>query len=137
MRVHLALRRMSLREADLLEYDLKGVAGVVSVKVFDRTQDAVITYTCPRADIVRALSSFSFTSERALARLPEHTSRALNREYEDKLVFTVCRRAFSRLFLPVPVQTPSRCSARSNTSAQDSVPCCTANSLSPCSTRRP
>lgn len=105
MRVHLALRRMSLREADLLEYDLKGVAGVVSVKVFDRTQDAVITYTCPRADIVRALSSFSFTSERALARLPEHTSRALNREYEDKLVFTVCRRAFSRLFLPVPVQT--------------------------------
>ena len=105
MRVHLALRRMSLREADLLEYDLKGVAGVVSVKVFDRTQDAVITYTCPRADIVRALSSFSFTSERALARLPEHTARALNREYEDKLVFTVCRRAFSRLFLPVPVQT--------------------------------
>ena len=105
MRVHLALRRMSLREADLLEYDLKGVAGVVSVKVFDRTQDAVITYTCPRMDIVRALSSFSFTSERALARLPEHTSRVLNREYEDKLVFTVCRRAFSRLFLPVPVQT--------------------------------
>ena len=105
MRVHLALRRMSLREADLLEYDLKGVAGVVSVKVFDRTQDAGITYTCPRADIVRALSSFSFTSERALARLPEHTARALNREYEDKLVFTVCRRAFSRLFLPGPVQT--------------------------------
>lgn len=105
MRVHLALRRMSLREADLLEYDLRGVAGVTAVKVFDRMQDAIITYTCPRADIVRALSSFSFTSERALARLPEHTSRALNREYEDKLVFTVCRRAFSRLFLPVPVQT--------------------------------
>ena len=105
MRVHLALRRMSLREADLLEYDLKGVCGVTSVKVFDRTQDAVITYTCPRADIVRALASFSFTSERAISRLPEHTSRALNREYEDKLVFTVCRRAFSRLFLPIPVRT--------------------------------
>ena len=28
-----------------------------------------------------------------------------NREYEDKLVFTVCRRAFSRLFLPIPVRT--------------------------------
>ena len=105
MRVHLALRRMSLREADLLEYDLKGVCGVTSVKVFDRTQDAIITYTCPRAEIVRALASFSFTSERALSRLPEHTSRALNREYEDKLVFTVCRRAFSRLFLPIPVRT--------------------------------
>ena len=105
MRVHLALRRMSLREADLLEYDLKGVCGVTSVKVFDWTQDAVITYTYPRADVVRALASFSFTSERAISRLPEHTSRALNREYEDKLVFTVCRRAFSRLFLPIPVRT--------------------------------
>ena len=37
--------------------------------------------------------------------VPEHTSRALNREFEDKLVFTVCRRMFNRLFLPVPVAT--------------------------------
>ena len=28
-----------------------------------------------------------------------------NREYEDKLVFTVCRRAFSQLFLPIPMRT--------------------------------
>ena len=44
MRVHLACRRMSLREADILEYYLKNVTGVTAVKVFDRTQDAIITY---------------------------------------------------------------------------------------------
>ena len=43
MRVHPAPRRMWLREADLLESDLQGIAGAVSVKVFDRTQYAVIT----------------------------------------------------------------------------------------------
>lgn len=34
MRVHLACRRMSLREADILEYYLKNVPGVTAVKVF-------------------------------------------------------------------------------------------------------
>ena len=34
MRVHLACRRMSLRETDILEYYLKNVPGVTAVKVF-------------------------------------------------------------------------------------------------------
>ena len=105
MRVHLACRRMSLREADILEYYLKNVPGVTAVKVFDRTQDAIITYQADRTALIRALAVFSFTSEQAAALVPEHTSRQLNREYEDKLVLTVCRRAFSRLFLPYPITT--------------------------------
>ena len=105
MRVHLCCRSMSLHEADILEYYLKNVSGVASVKVFDRTQDAIITYDDGRTAIVQALAAFRFTSETALALVPEHTSRALNREYEDKLVFTVARRAFSTLFLPLPVRS--------------------------------
>ena len=96
---------MSLREADILEYYLKSISDVVSVKVFDRTQDAVVVYRGARAGVVQALAGFSFTSEQALACLPEHTPRALNREYEDKLVFTVCRRMASKLFLPLPVRS--------------------------------
>ena len=105
LRVHLACRAMSLREADILEYYLRAVPGVQSVKVYDRTQDAVIAYTGSRDGVVAALASFSFTSEQALALVPDHTARALNREYEDKLVFTVCRRIVSRLFLPAPITT--------------------------------
>ena len=100
MRVHLACRRMSLREADILEYYLKNVPGVTAVKVFDRTQDAIITYQTDRTALIRALAAFSFASEQAIALVPEHTSWQLNREYEDKLVFMVCRRAFSWLFRP-------------------------------------
>ena len=105
LRVHLACRAMSLREADILEYYLRAVPGVQSVKVYDRTQDAVIAYTGSRDGVVAALASFSFTSEQALALVPDHTAHALNREYEDKLVFTVCRRIVSRLFLPAPITT--------------------------------
>ena len=35
MRVHLCLARMSLREADVLEYYLRAVDGVTGVQVFD------------------------------------------------------------------------------------------------------
>ena len=45
LRVHLHCARMSLHEADLLEYYLRSVDGVTEVTVYDRTQDAVVRYT--------------------------------------------------------------------------------------------
>ncbi len=42
LRVHLHCARMSLHEADLLEYYLRSVDGVTEVTVYDRTQDAVV-----------------------------------------------------------------------------------------------
>ena len=44
IRVHLNCRRMTLHQADVLEYYLRNVDGVREVSVFDRTQDAVIVY---------------------------------------------------------------------------------------------
>ena len=103
LRVHLCCGRMSLRQADVLEYYLRSQAGVQSVKVYDRTQDAVVRYTGEKKAMLHALAVFSFGKAEAMELVPEHTSRALNREFEDKLVTTVIRRGLSRLFLPVPV----------------------------------
>ena len=105
MRVHLFCRRMSLHEADILEYYLKNIDGVAEATVFDRTQDAVITYRSSRAALVQALAAFSFEKGEQMALVPEHTSRALNREYEDKLSWTVIRRVISKLFFPLPLTT--------------------------------
>lgn len=44
MRVHLACAHMTLHQADVLEYYLKNIAGVLDVKVFDRTCDAVVSF---------------------------------------------------------------------------------------------
>lgn len=102
LRVHLMQTRMTLTQADVLEYYMKTVDGVTDVQVYDRTGDAVIHYLCGRAAIINALSAFSYESSAVFA--PEHTGRELNRAYEDKIVFTVLGRAVSRLFIPMPVR---------------------------------
>ena len=103
LRVHLCCERMTLSQADVLEYYLLALEGVKSVKVYDRTRDAVVVYDGARAGVVRALAAFSFAKAEKLELVPEHTSRVLNREFEDKLAVTVMRRCVSRLFLPVPI----------------------------------
>ena len=105
LRVHLSCCRMSLREADVLEYYLRALPGVEDVKVYDRTQDAVICYRAERAGLIAALSAFSFAKAEDMELVPEHTARALNREFEDKLAMTVMCRVFNRLFLPAPLAT--------------------------------
>ncbi len=103
LRVHLCCGRMSLHQADVLEYYLRCLEGVQSVKVYDRTQDAVVVYGGSRDTVIRGLAAFSFQKAEAMELVPEHTARALNREFEDKLTGTVIRRCLSRLFLPVPI----------------------------------
>ena len=103
LRVRLSCKRITLRQADVLEYYLLAVDGVRSVKVYDRTRDAVVVYDAERERMIRALARFSFEKAEKLDLAPEHTSRTLNREFEDKLALTVMRRCASNLFLPAPV----------------------------------
>ena len=104
LRVHLCCGRMTLSQADVLEYYLRAQDGVQEVRVYDRTQDAVVLYDAERGSVLRALAVFSFAKAEAMELVPEHTSRALNREFEDKLAVAVMRR-FSKLFLPAPITT--------------------------------
>ena len=104
--MHFCMRRMTLKQADLAEYYLKRLDGVSDVKVYDRTCDLIILYhTAKREEILSALSAFSFEQAEALGLVPEHTGRALNREFEDKLVFSVLQRMAVKLFLPFPVRS--------------------------------
>ena len=104
LRVHLSCSRMTLRQADVLEYYLKHATGAETVQVFDRTCDAVIVYLCARETVIRALAAFSFQKAETMDLVPAHTPRELNREFEDKLAMTVLRHAFSKLFLPLSVR---------------------------------
>ena len=87
--------RMTVSQADVLEFYLRAQNGVQAVKVYDRTQDAVVLYEAERGNIIRALATFSFAKAEAMELVPEHTSRALNREFEDKLAVAVMRRCIS------------------------------------------
>ncbi len=103
LRIHAEQGRMTLRQADILEAYLRRVNGVTEVAVYDRTCDAVIHFHGAREAVVSALAAFSYETSAALA--PEHSSRELNREYQDKLVFAVGRRMFNKLLLPLPLRT--------------------------------
>ena len=103
MRVHTMQGAMSLQQADILEAYLNRVSGVTKATVYDRTGDAVICYDGPRETVTKALSSFAYAKEQALA--PEHSSRTLNRDFEDKLVASLCWRGIKQLFVPSSVRT--------------------------------
>ncbi len=101
IRIHAVQNHMTLKQADILEYYLRAVDGVTDVKVYDRTCDAVILFVCKREDVIRALSGFSYNDDSAVALVPEHTGRELNREYQDKIVFLGLKYAVKRLLFPV------------------------------------
>lgn len=103
IRVRAMQKHMSLAQADILEAYICHIDGVTAVKVYDRTCDAVIRYNSAREDLAQALSCFSYETSTELA--PEHSGRALNREYQDKLVFAVSRRIFKKALLPFPIRS--------------------------------
>ena len=103
LRIHIPQGRMTLAQADILEAYLLQLSCVTDAKVYDRTCDAVIFYHGQRDAVLTALATFRYQRAQALA--PEHSGRALNREYQDKLFFTLCRRVINRTIMPLPIRT--------------------------------
>lgn len=101
MRIRLAQAHMTMKEADALEHYLMTTAGVFQAKVYERTASAIIHYNTNRAEIVAALGAFYYANTLSLA--PQHTSRALNREYEDKLISAFLIRGIMQTFVPMPL----------------------------------
>ena len=109
IRVHACIERMTLDQADILEYYMKAVDGVSRVKVYDRTRDVVVRYSCAREDVTEALALFSFDDESAAALVPEHTSRASDRDYENKLAGRVLMRYMRKLLIPSGIRAVMIC----------------------------
>ena len=102
MRLHLNKKRMSLAEADQLQDYLTALPGVRTAAVYERTCDIVVVYTADRAGVVKGLAAFKFDVE-ALAEVPANSPRAVNREYQEKLVNMTIFHFARKLFLPAPL----------------------------------
>ena len=103
MRLHLNKPRMSLAEADQLQDYLAALPGVRTAAVYERTCDVVVVYTENRASLVKSLAAFRFDVE-ALAEVPANSPRAVNREYQEKLVNMTIFHLARKLFLPMPLR---------------------------------
>ena len=104
LRVRMKQYRMTLEQADLLEAYLQNQPGVLNAAVHERTCCAVIRYIGDRENIIRAIAQFNYTAPSVTALTPTHSGRALNREYQEKLVGKVITKFACTLFLPTPLQ---------------------------------
>lgn len=105
MRIHLVQYRMSYAQADLLLYYLHTQPQVKEAKVYERTGDAVIVYTGDRQQIIDLLLAFAYEEVKAPAGLIENSGRALNADYQEKLVGHVVKHYAIKWLLPLPLRS--------------------------------
>ena len=104
LRFHLFQKRMTVRQADMLQYYLTALPGVKSAKVYELTADAAVVYEGDREAIIRAVRHFSYENEGTAGLVPANSGRALNAEYKSRLVGKILLRAFTKLFLPAGIR---------------------------------
>lgn len=104
IRLRAEMRRMTMEEADQLEAYLAALPGVRQATVYERTCDMVILYREGRKQVLDGVAAFRFDRGAMVASTPENSGRALNRQYQERLVNMVLFRAARVLFLPTPLQ---------------------------------
>ena len=104
IRIHLAQKRMTYRQADILQCYLEDQANISKATVYVRTQDVAVTYTGSRDELIRLLSRFSYETAQVAESALENSGRELNETYKEKLINSVVLRALNKMFLPYPVR---------------------------------
>ena len=104
MRLRLRQKSMTIRQADLLETWLKGQPWTREAVVHERTCCVIVTYTGDREAVLSALGAFTWAGAESSVTLPGHSTRTLNREFQEKLVGKVAVKAAAALFLPAPLR---------------------------------
>ena len=104
IRFRLRQKQMTLAQADLLEAWLQGKSWTSQVTVHERTCAVILYYDGDRQTVLEAIRQFSWQKAERTTSLPAHSTRALNREFEEKLVTKVVCKAACTLFLPPPLR---------------------------------
>ena len=108
MRLQIIQKQMSLHQADLLEAYLQQQPWATQVTVHERTCCVIIYHNGNRNAVIDSVRKFKWNIAEAEVSLPEHSSRELNRQYQEKLVTKVLMKTLSR-FLPSPLRTIRVC----------------------------
>jgi len=104
IRFRLRQKQMTLAQADLLEAWIQRKSWCRQVTVHERTCCVILYYDGTRQAVLNEIRHFSWQEAEQTTALPAHSSRALNREFEEKLVAKVVCKAACTLFLPPPLR---------------------------------
>ena len=116
IRLRALKKRMTMAEADQLQDYLNALPGVRQATVYERTCDMVIIYAAgdrrtqaagagqSRTAILEGVAAFAYDRKALVESTPERSPRALNRQYQEKLVSRILFKAARGLFLPMPLR---------------------------------
>lgn len=104
IRIHLVQKRMTLQQADILQYYLEMQENVDSAKVQERTCDATICYHGSREEVLQMVKDFTYERVDVPEDYLKNSGREMNREYKDKLVNQVVLHYGTKLLLPFSVR---------------------------------
>lgn len=105
IRIHVLQKRMTFREADMLQYYLGTQGNVTYVKVNDRTQNVIVCYTGSRNDLLKVLQNFNYGDVDVPETYLQNSGREISQQYFEKLVCKVVLRYGNQLFVPYPIRT--------------------------------
>ena len=103
IRVHMEQKRMTHEQADILLFYLQNIEGVFRADVYDRTVDATIHYEGDREIIIEGLRRFRYEEVEVPNGLLETSGRAMNAEYQEKLVDKILFHYGRKFLLPYPI----------------------------------
>ena len=104
IRLRLRQKQMTPAQADLLEAWLQERPWCRRAAVHERTRCAILYYDGARQTALDDIRRFSWQEAGKSISPPLHSSRALNRQFEEKLVMKVVCKAAGSLFLPAPLR---------------------------------
>ena len=108
MRFHVVQKKqMTCEQADILLYYLENMEGVESVKVYDRTADAVVCYKADadglvRKNIIKGIQKFVYEKVEVPDGIIENSGRNLNREFQEKMIGQIMAHYARKILLPAP-----------------------------------
>ena len=94
---------MTHEQADILLFYLQNIDGVFRADVYDRTADATIHYKGNRETIIEGLRRFRYEEVEVPNGLLETSGRAMNAEYQEKLVDKILFHYGRKFLLPYPI----------------------------------
>jgi len=101
MRVRMAQKRMTIKEADMLQYYLEGFDFVRKVIVYERTCDVAIYYKDnKRESVIRRLKKFNYNDTALLENMPNTSGRQITREFQEKMVGMLLSFGVRKMFFP-------------------------------------
>ena len=101
MRVRMAQKRMSIKEADMLQYYLEGFEFVRKVVVYERTCDVAVYYNVNKRDaVINKLKKFDYNNKALLESMPSTSGRQITRDFQEKMVGMLIFTGVRNMFFP-------------------------------------